>query len=490
MTVLLIFLPIVAAAFVALLDDPEAETGKRIALGVSLATLLASVGVYFAYPVAAGGFASEFKLNWLPLVGSSFHVGLDGLNLPFVALTPLLTAVSVLASWRKTDKGFFALMLLLQGALVGVFVALDLIVFFLFFEAVLVPMYFMIALWGYEERRYAAVKFLIYSLVGSVFMLAAMLATAYLAAPALNHVSFDYLELLSVNSYLAALPAAGWLFWGFALAFLIKLPAVPVHTWLPHAHTQAPTAGSIFLAGLLLKMGGYGLIRFNLALFPGELERFSGLLAAIAFVSIVYGAYVTLAQRDLKRLIANSSVNHMGYVLLGIASMTAVGLHGAVYQMVAHGVITGLMFLMVGLLAERTHTREIAAMKGVYAAAPKLGGILWLALLGGLGLPGLAGFLGEFQSLWGGFLGAVTRPYVWWAVFGIVILAGAMLWTIQRVLLGKKGDDLDDLEPHEIYAAAPLVALAVVLGLVPALLTPWIDAGVQPILTLVQEVLK
>jgi len=183
-TVLLIFLPIVAAAFVALLDDPKAEAAKRIALGVSLATLLASVGVYFAYPVSSGGFVSEFKLNWLPLIGSSFHVGLDGLNLPFVALTPLLTAVSVLASWRKTDKGFFALMLLLQGALVGVFAALDLIVFFLFFEAVLVPMYFMIALWGYEERRYAAVKFLIYSLVGSVFMLAAMLATAYLAAPA------------------------------------------------------------------------------------------------------------------------------------------------------------------------------------------------------------------------------------------------------------------------------------------------------------------
>jgi len=489
-TVLLIFLPIVAAAFVGLLDDPRAEAAKRIALGVSLATLLASVGVYFAYPVASGGFVSEFSVSWLPLIGSSFHVGLDGLSLPFVALTPLLTAVSVLASWRKTDKGFFALMLLLQGALVGVFAALDLIVFFLFFEAVLVPMYFMIALWGYEERRYAAVKFLVYSLVGSVFMLAAMLATAYLAAPALGKVSFDYLDLVSVAGYLALLPAAGWLFWGFALAFLIKLPAVPVHTWLPHAHTQAPTAGSIFLAGLLLKMGGYGLIRFNLALFPGELERYSGVLAAVAFVSIVYGAYVTLAQRDLKRLIANSSVNHMGYVLLGIASMTAVGLHGAVYQMVAHGVITGLMFLMVGLLAERTHTREIAAMKGVYAAAPKLGGVLWLALLGGLGLPGLAGFLGEFQSLWGGFLGVVTRPYVWWAVFGIVILAGAMLWTIQRVLLGKAGAEIADLEPYEIYAAAPLVLLAVALGLVPALLTPWIDAGVQPILMLVQEVLK
>jgi len=489
-TLILIFLPIVAAAFVGLLDDPRAEAAKRTALGVALFTLIASLGVYVAYPVSFGGFVSEFKLAWLPLVGSSFHVGLDGLSLPFVALTPLLTAVSVLASWRKTEKGFFALMLLLQGALVGVFAALDLIVFFVFFELVLVPMYFMIALWGYEQRRYAAVKFLIYSLVGSVFMLAAMLATAYLAAPALGEVSFDYLDLVSVAGYLALLPAAGWLFWGFALAFLIKLPAVPLHTWLPHAHTQAPTAGSIFLAGLLLKMGGYGLIRFNLALFPGELERFANLLAAVALVSIVYGAYVTLAQRDLKRLIANSSVNHMGYVLLGIASMTAVGLHGAVYQMVAHGVITGLMFLMVGLLADRTHTREIAAMKGVYNAAPILGGVLWLALLGGLGLPGLAGFLGEFQSLWGGFLADVTRPYVWVAVFGIVILAGAMLWTIQRVLLGKSEGALDDLNPVEVAAAAPLVFLAVLLGLVPVALTPWIDAGVQPLLTLVQEVLK
>ncbi len=490
MTLILIFLPILAAALVGLLDDPRAEAAKRGALMIALVTLLASLGAYLAYPLVSGGFVGEFKLEWLPLVGSSFHVGLDGLSLPFVTLTPLLTAVSVLASWRKTEKGFFALMLLLQGALVGVFAALDLIVFFLFFEAVLVPMYFMIALWGYEQRRYAAVKFLIYSLVGSVFMLAAMLATAYLAAPALGRVSFDYLDLVSVAGYLALLPAAGWLFWGFALAFLIKLPAVPLHTWLPHAHTQAPTAGSIFLAGLLLKMGGYGLIRFNLALFPGELERFAGVLAVVALVSIVYGAYVTLAQRDLKRLIANSSVNHMGYVLLGIASMTAVGLHGAVYQMVAHGVITGLMFLMVGLLADRTHTREIAAMKGVYNAAPKLGAVLWLALLGGLGLPGLAGFLGEFQSLWGGFLAEVTRNYVWFAVFGIVILAGAMLWTIQRVLLGKAEAALDDLNAVELAAAAPLVFLAVLLGLVPAALTPWIDAGVQPLVTLLQEVLK
>ena len=366
---------------------------------------------------------------------------------------------------------------------------MDLLLFFVFFEIVLVPMYFIIALWGYENRRYAALKFLLYSLFGSVFMLAAMLATAYLAKGALDKLTFDYLELQSAAAYLASLPAAGLLFWGFALAFLIKLPSVPLHTWLPHAHTQAPTAGSVFLAGVLLKLGGYGLIRFNLGLFPAEFARFALLLGVLGVVSTVYGAYVTLAQSDLKRLIANSSVNHMGYVLLGIASLTPIGVHGAVYQMVAHGLITGLLFLMVGFLADRTHTRAIPELRGVYASAPLLGGVFWLALLGGLGLPGLAGFLGEFQSLWGAFLGEATRYLVVPALLGLLALVGAMLWTIQRVLLGEKERDIPDLEPLELAAALPLVVLAVLLGLFPALLTPWIDAGVRPLFELIRGVL-
>ena len=487
MVSLLIFAPMVAAAVIALNREEGAEFAKRFALGVAGLLTLLSLGLYLAYP--GEGFAFEERLAWMPALGAGYHVALDGLSLPFVVLTALLTVVSVLASWRKKDRAFFALLLLLQGALTGVFAALDLLLFFVFFEVVLVPMYFVIAVWGYEERRYAAVKFLIYSLVGSVFMLAAILATGFLAAASLGEVSFDYLRLRQAAGYLASLPAAGWIFWGFALAFLIKLPSVPFHTWLPHAHTQAPTAGSIFLAGVLLKMGGYGLIRFNLGLYPGELSRFAGVLGVLGLVSILYGAYVTLAQRDLKRLIANSSVNHMGYVLLGVASLTAIGLHGAVYQMVAHGIITGLMFLMVGLLAERTHTREIGEMRGIYASMPVLGGIFWLALLGGLGLPGLAGFLGEFQSLWGGFLGEATRGLVWLAVFGILVLAGAMLWTIQRVLLGEKERDYPDLDPIELAAAAPLVVLAVLLGLVPGLLTPWIDGGIGPILEFVRGLL-
>ncbi len=487
MVSLLIFVPFLAALVIALFEEEDAAFAKRFALGVSGVLTLIALGLYFRYP--GEGFAYAEKLPWMPFLGASYHVALDGIALPFVVLTALLTVVSVLASWRKKDRAFFALLLLLEGALTGVFAALDLLLFFVFFEIVLVPMYFVIAVWGYEERRYAAMKFLLYSLVGSVLMLAAILGTAYYASAELGKFTFDYLELQKAVPSLASLPVAAWLFWGFAIAFLIKLPSFPVHTWLPHAHTQAPTAGSIFLAGVLLKMGGYGLIRFNLGLFPTEMKRFAAVLGVLAVISIVYGAYVTLAQRDLKRLIANSSVNHMGYVLLGIASMTAIGLHGAVYQMVAHGVITGLMFLMVGLLSERTHTREIGAMRGIYASMPLLGGIFWLALLGGLGLPGLAGFLGEFQSLWGAYLAETTRWMVWLALIGLLTLVGAMLWTVQRVLLGEKEKDYPDLDPIELAAAAPLVVLAVLLGLVPALLTPWIDGGIQPLLAFIRGLL-
>ncbi len=487
MVSLLIALPFLAAAIIGLIADDRAAFAKRFAAGVSGLLTLFSLAIYFLY--RGPGFAFEERASWMPFLGAGYHVGLDGISLPFVVLTALLTFVSVLASWKKEEKSFFALLLVLQGAITGVFAALDLILFFFFFEITLVPMYFVIAVWGYENRRYAAIKFLLYSLVGSVLMLAAILGTAFFAQETLGRLSFDFFDLQKAAGAIATLPAAGLLFWGFALAFLIKLPSVPVHTWLPHAHTQAPTAGSILLAGVLLKMGGYGLIRFNLGLFPTQLERFAPWLAILAVISIIYGGYVTLAQSDMKRMIANSSVNHMGYVLLGIASMTTIGLHGAVYQMVAHGIITGLMFLMIGLLSERTHTREMSKMRGIYASMPMLGGVMWLGMLGGLGLPGLAGFLGEFQSLWGGFLGEATRPWVWFAVFGIVILAGAMLWAIQRVLLGEKERDYPDLGALELAAVAPLVVLAVLLGLVPSLLTPWIDAGLQPLLAFVRGLL-
>ncbi len=476
----LILLPLLAALAIVLLRDEGAYLAKRLSVAVAALTTLISLGLWLGYDLVQGGFQYLEAYRWLPAVGVTYLVGVDGLSLPFIFLTALLTTVALLADWHVGDKAFFALFLVLQSALTGVFAALDLVVFFIAFEVVLVPMFFIIGVWGYGERRYAALKFVLYSLFGSVFLLVAVLAAGWL-------VSFDYRVLALRAPELAGL--APWLFWGFALAFLVKLPAFPLHTWLPHAHTQAPTAGSILLAGVLLKMGGYGLIRFNLALFPEALVQFQGVLAGLAVAGVLYGAYVALGQTDLKRLVAYSSVGHMGFVLLGITSATPMGVNGAVYMMLAHGVITGLLFMLVGMLSRRTHTRAIAAMRGMYTAMPVLGGLLWFAMLAGAGAPGLAGFVGEFQALLGAFQNPVTTFSAVVSVFGILITGGLMVWTVQRVLQGepteamKEAFTLRDVTGLELAAVIPLVLLAVLWGLWPPSLTPSIDSAVQPILS-------
>ncbi len=457
---------------------------KILALIAAILNTLLSLAMWLNFDLNSKGWQYLQEISWIPSLGINYIVGLDGLSLPFIFLSCLLTLLALLVEQHK-EGAFSTLLLVLLAALITVFTALDLILFFIAFELAIIPLFFIIGVWGYDKRRYAALKFLLYSLVGSIFLLLGTLLTAFLAAKG-GPISFDY-RILVENTETIGTFRALMLCLGFAIAFLIKLPSVPFHTWLPHAHTQAPTAGSILLAGVLLKIGGYGLVRFNLSFFPEAMQTLQPLLATLAVLSLLYGGFVALGQTDLKKLIAYSSVNHMGFVLLGIASMTAFGLHGAVYQMVAHGVITSLLFMLVGMLNHRTHTRTIAAMKGIYTAMPILGGMMWLAMLGGAGIPGLAGFIGEFQALLGAFQNPKTTVFAVLSCFGILINAALMLWAIQRVLQGEpttqmqKDYDLKDMNSLEIAVAIPLIVLAILWGVWPPALSPFIDNGLIPL---------
>jgi NADH-quinone oxidoreductase subunit M len=487
----LVALPIVGAFLLFFVRDDEAHesTIRRIALVVSVLVFAETLLLWSHFNSASGDFQFVERHAWIPSFGISYAVGVDGISLFLLVLTGFLTPLALLSSWaavHNRTRAFCMCILLLESAMMGVFVSLDLFLFYVFWDAMLVPMYFLIGVWGYDRRVYAAVKFILYTMAGSVLMLLAILGLASLNSAATGHYSFDLLTLygLPVPPNLQF-----WFFLAFALAFAIKVPLFPFHTWLPDAHVEAPTAGSVILAGVLLKMGTYGLVRFAFPLFPLAATFFAPYLATLAVIGIIYGALVAMVQPDLKKLVAYSSVSHLGFVVLGIAAMNTQGVQGAVYQMLSHGVSTGGLFLIVGMLSDRRHTRMISEFGGLKSVAPRLVAVFLIVTLASIGLPGLNGFVGEFLILLGAF---TWNPHVAaFAATGMVLSAVYMLWMFQRVNYGPVDNDknrtLPDLAPREWAAILPVVAVAVLMGVLPNLFLRPIEPSVERMLTQLRQ---
>jgi NADH-quinone oxidoreductase subunit M len=475
------FLPLAGVLLLLIWPRIPNDVARSIALVVSIATFLVSLGMLGRFDGSAAGFQMVERADWVGSVNLQYLLGVDGVSLFMVLLTTFLFPVALLASWRieRNVRGFMIAMLLLETAVVGTFLALDLLLFFLFFEAMLFPMYLIIGAWGYERRIYAAIKFFLFTMFGSAFLLVAIL---FLYAKA---GTFDVRQLVGLDLSTAA---ARWLFLAFFVAFAVKVPVFPLHTWLPDAHTEAPTAGSVILAAVLLKIGAYGLIRFNLSLFPEASRYFSHLVEILALIGIVYGAIVALMQTDLKRLIAYSSVSHLGFVVLGVFAFTRPGMAGGVLQMVNHGLSTGALFLLVGMLYERTHTRNLDEMGGMASVTPKLAGVFLFAALSSLGLPGLNNFVGEFLVILGTF--ASDAVYGSIAAVGIVLAAIYLLWAYQRMAQGPVREahaTHADLSVREVTLLAPVLAAILVLGVYPKLVLDRIQPSTAKVVGQVQR---
>ena len=472
----LIFVPAVGALVVALLPRSRPDLARPLgtlfaAIGGALALALAWQFDTAAVDTVGEGFQFVSQQPWIPALGISWHVGVDGISLWLVVLTSVVVPIVLAGVDPHHDpKPYTAWMLLLQAGSVGAFVALDLFLFFVMFEVVLVPMYLLIAGWGYEGRRYAATKFFIYTMAGSALLLVAIVATAVLGSPE-GDITFSLQTLAEGadgNGSLLGQNTARLCFVAFAIAFLVKVPVVPLHTWLPDAHTEAPTAGSVVLAAVLLKLGTYGLLRFGLYLFPEASDWAAPVLVTVGVVGVIWGAITAAMQRDLKRLVAYSSVAHMGFIVLGIFAFTATAIGGGVIQMVNHGISTGALFLLVGMLYERRHTRQIDELAGIQSAAPVYAGVFTLIMLSSVGVPGLNGFVGEFLILIGSF---DTRP-VWTiiAATGVILAALYLLWAYQRVFHGPPAAadrQTADLRRGELLTLAPFVIAVVALGVYP-----------------------
>ena len=466
----LLVLPLVGA--VPVLLAPVAAA-KRIALAVTLLEFLLSVGLWWAVDTRPGTLQLTSSLPWIPSWGIRYAVGIDGISLTMVLLTTLLMPLSVLGSWKyitERERGYYALLVVLTTGMLGVFLATDLFLFYVFWEVMLIPMYFIIGIWGGKNRLYAAIKFFVFTMVGSLLMLVAILAMAWTVAGRTGSpLSFDYRHLLA-NARLVG-PLAPWLFGAFALAFAIKVPVFPFHTWLPDAHVEAPTAGSVLLAGILLKMGTFGFLRYAVPFFPQVAMSpwVTNLVLLLAVVGIVYGALVAMVQPDIKKLVAYSSVSHLGFVMLGIWAATVQSLDGAVMVMIGHGFSTGALFFLVGMLYERRHTREISAYGGIAKVVPVFSLVFSVVALSSIGLPGLNGFVGEFLVLVGSFRMHPVPTGI--ATTGVIFAAAYLLWALQRIIYNRldkrENEALTDLSPRELAVMLPLLAGIVWLGLFP-----------------------
>jgi NADH-quinone oxidoreductase subunit M len=468
------FFPVIGAVVIAFVPRDRKEIVKTVAAAAAAVPLILAVQLFRDFDRTVTGFQYVEHYEWIKTFNIEYFMGIDGLSVPMVLLTAFLSFLCIIASWRidKAVKGYFALFLLLEAGMMGVFCALDFFLFYVFWEVMLLPMYFLIGIWGGPRKEYAAIKFFLYTLAGSVLMLLAMIAFYYnVTNPETGGHTFNMLHMMDQANHGGILDVSNirFIIWiGLFIGFAIKVPIFPFHTWLPDAHVEAPTAVSVILAGVLLKMGTYGILRISYPILPDQAVNFMIPLAILGCINIIYGAFCAMAQSDMKKLVAYSSVSHMGYVLLGMAAMNSTGINGAVFQMFNHGTITAMMFLCVGVIYDRAHHRNIDGFGGLGLQMPVYTSVFSFALFAAVGLPGLSGFVSEAMVFLGAF--PVHRTIAIISAIGIVIGAAYVLWMLQRVFLGPKNDkydDLPDITSRELFTLVPIGILVLLLGVYP-----------------------